>query len=164
MKFSNRMDFTTEVHNKIAIPKIYTPLGITNIISEVGTKADLRDGIDYIGHFEGQAFTIQERFRQPQYKNYTDITFRYDSPDARGDTRREFFKIKAEAFLYGIANDTGDDFAWAYMFAVEPVLEAVVNGEIVYQYKSNGPNDTGFIAIEVSAIDSLGATIIRYKI
>ena len=158
------MDFTTEIHNKIAVPKIYTPLGITKVVSEVGTDADLKDGIDYTAYANSGSFTVQERFRQSSYKNFTDITFRYDKPSDRRDARREFFKIKANAFLYGIVNDAGDDFAWAYMFIVDPVLEAVINDKVEYVYRSNGAGDTGFIAIEVDAIDNLGATIQRYNI
>jgi hypothetical protein len=164
MGFNTSMAFTNKVHDDIAIPRIYEPFDLTNVVSEVGTIADMREGIDYTVYRPDGSFTVQERFRKPKYKNYRDITFRYDKPSARGDTRREFFNIKADAFLYGIINDAGDDFTWAYMFSVEPVVEAIKAGTMPHQYRSNGVGDTGFIAIDISAIDAIDANIIKYKL
>lgn len=166
MSFQSEMSFTNKVHKEIAMPKFYIPNGMPNVISEVGTQADLCDGIDYTVHHEdGDTSTVQERFRRSQYKSFSDITFRYDKPCDPYDTRREFFKIKAYAFLYGIINESEDDFEWAYMFMVEPVVNAVKNGTLPSVYRRNkGRTDSGFIAIEVSDIDALGATIIKYNL
>ena len=165
MNFQKSMDFTNWVHKKIAIPKFYIPNGMLNVVSEVGTLADLREGIDYTVHQQDGTFTVQERFRKSQYKHYRDITFRYDKPCDKRDTRREFFKIKADAFLYGIINDTEDDFEWAYMFNVEPVVDAIKNGSMPNEYRSNkGIKDTGFIAIQIDDIDEIGATILKYNL
>lgn len=166
MTFNKNMNFTNEVHNNIAMPKFYIPRGMTKVVSEVGTLQDLRDGIDYT-IYEGDDIlcTVQERFRKSEYKHYRDITFRYDKPSASGDQRREFFKIKADVFLYGIINDTNDDFEWAYMFWVSSVVEAIKNGSMPSEYHRNkGHGDTGFIAINISDIDKIGATIDKYNL
>lgn len=92
------------------------------------------------------------------------MTFRYDKPSARGNIQREFFKIKAETFLYGIINEDEDDFEWAILFEVEPVVEAIKDGKVLYQYKSNGYGDTGFITVNITALDALGATLIKYNL
>lgn len=166
MTFNDGMRFTNRIHDTVGMPKIYIPNNMPDVISEVGTMADLRDGIDYtIVMDENTSYSVQERFRRSKYKHYRDITFRYDKPEASGDTKREFFKIKADLFLYGIVNDAEDDFEWAYMFAVQPVVDAVNNGDIPTQYKMNiGPNDTGFIAIEIDDIDRIGATALKYNL
>ncbi len=165
MSFQDEMDFTTRIHNEIAMPKFYKPNNMPNVVSEVGTIADLQDGVDYTVHMVDGNITVQERFRRSEYKSFRDITFRYDKPCDPYDQRREFFKIKADAFLYGMVNDDGDDFEWAYMFSVEPVVEAVKAGKLQSVYRRNrGRTDSGFIAIEVSDIDALGATIIKYNL
>ena len=56
MSFQNEMDFTNEIHTKIAMPKFYIPNGMPNVVSEVGTKADLCDGIDYTVYQCGDAW------------------------------------------------------------------------------------------------------------
>jgi len=165
MSFEQEMSFTNKIHSEIAMPKFYVPNDMPNVVSEVGTLADLRDGVDYTVHHASGKITVQERFRRSKYKSYRDITFRYDKPCDPRDTRREFFKIKADAFLYGMVNDDGDDFEWAYMFSVEPVVAAVKEGILPTEYRRNrGPSDTGFIAIQVSDIDKLGATLIKYNL
>ena len=165
MSFQEEMNFTNKIHNEIAMPKFYIPNGMPNVVSEVGTMADLRDGVDYTVYDPSGIVTVQERFRRSKYKSYRDITFRYDKPCDPRDTRREFFKIKADAFLYGMVNDAGDDFEWAYMFSVEPVVEAVKAGTLSSVYRRNkGRTDSGFIAIQVSDIDTLGATLIKYNL
>lgn len=165
MNFQKSMEFTNMVHKTVAIPKIYEANGMGDVISEVGTMADLRDGIDYTIREKDGTFTVQERFRQSRYKFYRDITFRYDRPSDPYDTRREFFKIKADAFLYGIVNDECDDFEWAYMFEVEPVVEAIKNGTMPNTYLRNKDDaDTGFIAVNVVDIDKIGATILKYNL
>lgn len=165
MNFKSEMAFTNKIHAGIAMPKFYIPNHMPNVISEVGTEADLKDGIDYVVQYDEESqVTVQERFRRSQYKIYRDVTFRYDKPSARGDIRREFFKIKAETFLYGIINEAEDDFEWAVWFRVEPVIEAIKDGRVLYQFKSNGEGDTNFIAVNITALDALDATLIKYNL
>jgi len=165
VSFQDEMDFTNKIHKEVAMPKFYIPNGMFNVVSEVGTMIDLHDGIDYTVQQPGGYITVQERFRRSQYKSYRDITFRYDKPCDPYDTRREFFKIKADAFLYGIINDAADDFEWAYMFEVEPVVNAIKNGTMHSEYRRNkGRTDSGFIAIKVVDIDEIGATILKYNL
>lgn len=164
MTFKSSMDFTNRIHDSVAMPKIYIPNKMSNVISEVGTKADLHDGIDYTIIDGKDTYSVQERFRRSKYKHYRDITFRYDTPEKPGH-KREFFKIKADLFLYGIVNDAEDDFEWAIMFSVKPVVDAVNDGTIESTYKMNvGPNDSGFIAIDIEDLDRIDATILKYKL
>jgi hypothetical protein len=161
--FKQASDFTNHIHDTIAIHKIYTPLGFTEVKSEVGSLLDLRKGIDYVGKINNTEITIQERFRKNIYKDYRDITFRYDRPS--NNRKSEYFKIESDVFLYGIINDKEDDFEWAYMFEVEPVLQAIKNKTLKYKMRSNkGEKDTRFIAIDIFDIDAIGATILKYRL
>lgn len=160
--FTQASDFTNRVHDNVAIPKIYNPLGFTEVKSEVGSLLDLRKGIDYVGVFDNTEITIQERFRKEQYKDYRDITFRYDRPS--NNRKSEYFKIESDIFLYGITNAAEDDFEWAYMFEVGPVLDAIKNKKLRYSLRSNGGTDTRFIAIDIADIDAIGATILKYHL
>lgn len=160
--FNQASDFTNRIHDTVALQKIYTPLGFSNVKSEVGSLLDLRKGVDYIGTFNGTDITIQERFRKNQYKDYRDITFRYDRPSNK--RKSEYFKIEADVFLYGITNEEENDFSWAYMFEVDPVIRAIKNKTLNYKLRSNGGTDTRFIAIDIQDIDSIGATILKYRL
>ena len=159
------MTFTNRIHKDVAMPRFYIPHGMTNVVSEVGTDADLKDGIDYTVHHDASNLTtVQERFRRAKYKAYRDVTIRYDKPSAVGDIRREFFKIKAETFLYGITNEAEDDFEWAIWYRVEPVIAAIRESRVLYEIRSNGRGDTNFMVINITALDALDATILKYNL
>ena len=137
-KFKRQMEFTTKIHNNIAMPKIYEPEGMTDVRSEVGTLADMVDGVDYVVHNyadDSSLITVQERFRTFEHAKWGDVTIRYDKPDAYGDTTREFFKIQADVFLYGVSNEEEDDFIWACLFEINPLIESYKNGNIEGTYR-----------------------------
>lgn len=70
MNFKSEMEFTNKVHTGIAVPRFYTPNGMMDVRSEVGTDADLKDGIDYVVHdFGERPITVQERFRRANTKH-----------------------------------------------------------------------------------------------
>lgn len=148
---NDRLNYTQRIHDNIAIPKFYNRFNFTNIKSEVGTLEDFNDGIDYIAFLDGDEITIQERFRQCKYKNYGDITFRYDSKNSK--LKREFFKIKARYFLYGVVNHTETDFEWMAFVDVEKIINHILMNNLPYEIRENkGKNDSRFIAIKVSDI------------
>lgn len=155
----SELGYTEKIHNQIAIPRFYNPYGFVNVKSEVGSLADLRDGIDYTAVFEGTLYTIQERFRRHQYKGYGDITFRYDSKS--NNVMREYFKIKADYFLYGIANIAEDDFEWAVLVNVPKLIRAIEDGNIGYEIKENrGARDSRFMAILLADIEAYDKNLI----
>ena len=50
------------------------------------------------------------------------------------------------------------------MFRVALVIDAIKDGKVLYQYKSNGYGDTGFITVNITALDALDATLIKYNL
>lgn len=102
--------FSTYVHHNIAIPVIYEHLGwrVIPLKAERAKHLDINHGIDYVledGNFS--KITVQERFRDNFYANqYNDATLRFrreQNPDLQR-VQSEFYKIKADFLVYGIAN------------------------------------------------------------
>lgn len=154
------LGYTEKIHNQIAVPRFYNKRGFINVKSEVGTYADLQEGIDYTAVIGENHVTIQERFRRYQYRNFGDITFRYDSKV--GNSIREYFKIKADFFLYGIANKTEDDFEWAVLVCVPELIEAIESGKIKYDIKENrGFGDSRFMTILIDDIEAYDEGLIE---
>lgn len=101
--------FTDFIHRNLALPKIYTPLKWKQIRlnKNLASTIDINKGIDYIFRDQyGQKKTVQERFRDVTYQQYTDFTIRYRRDNNAHINRRasEFYKIKADYFTYGITN------------------------------------------------------------
>jgi hypothetical protein len=155
----SELGYTDRIHRTIAIPRFYDLNGFNDVQSMVGTSADLHDGIDYIATVNGDPVTIQERFRRYQYRNYGDITFRYDSKMNRAV--REYFKIKADYFLYGVVNQNEDDFEWAAFVVVPDVLDAIANNDVPYIIRENkGVRDSRFIAVQIDDIEQFNEKLI----
>jgi hypothetical protein len=159
-EINSGLSYTQRIHDTIAIPCFYNYYGFKSVHSEVGTHADLREGIDYRA-IDGNdnLWTIQERFRKYEYRHYGDITFRYDSKS--NNAVREYFKIKAKYFLYGVVNYDETNFEWAAVIVVPDVIEAIENNKIPYTIKSNkGKDDSRFIAVSINDIEQCDSRMV----
>jgi hypothetical protein len=113
MLYKHDRKFTDFVHQHLAIPLIYTPLGWQPypIDSLEAKYLDIKEGIDYTFlHATGKKIQVQERFRDGTYAMYNDCTLRYRR-DAHANMNchaSEFFKIKADFLVYGITNGAKD--------------------------------------------------------
>ncbi|WP_299116098.1 hypothetical protein [uncultured Winogradskyella sp.] len=109
-KYNNDRSFTDYVHDELAIPKIYNPLGwdVLDIDDDELEAKDINEGIDYvlINSDTGEIFNVQERFRDNYYKSYNDATLRYRREFNTNPERikSEFYKIKADYLVYGITD------------------------------------------------------------
>lgn len=109
MSYTKDRQFTDIIH-KIAVNQIYSALRWqeVSIIKEVSEWIDINCGIDYFfKDIRGKILTVQERFRDQTYsKNYNDFTLRYrrDLSTFEDRVKSEFYKIKADFFLYGVIN------------------------------------------------------------
>ncbi|WP_115461897.1 hypothetical protein [Winogradskyella aurantiaca] len=112
-RFKSDKAFTDYVHTHIAGSKIYEPMGWkqVNFNDSYGLHIDKSDGIDYVFLKEDQLITVQERFREARYKTYTDFTIRYRRDHHKEETHHqsEFYKLKAQYFVYGIVNGQKND-------------------------------------------------------
>lgn len=100
--------FTNTIHNNVAIPKVYNIIGWEQVVldEKIAEKIDMQDGIDYIFKKDGVLKTVQERFRESKYRQYSDFTIRYRRDSNIHENRREseYYKMKASYFTYGITN------------------------------------------------------------
>lgn len=101
--------YTNHIHKNIAIPAIYNQIHWSKVELDktVAEKIDMHQGIDYVfKDKDGNIKTVQERFRESKYRNYSDFTIRYRR-DGNFHTSRiesEYYKMKADYFTYGITN------------------------------------------------------------
>lgn len=106
--------FTDHIHTHLAVPIIYKSLNWkeTKIDAALAYELDITKGIDYVFQdASGKIITVQERFREAKYRQYTDFTIRYRR-DQNADASKhqsEYYKMKADYFVYGIANGTKND-------------------------------------------------------
>ena len=137
-KYAEDRKFTDLIHRKVAVPKIYDPLGWKEVVrkSDEANRADLSDGIDYVFNANGGIVTVQERFRDKKYQSYSDFTIRYRR-DGNIHTERhksEYYKIKADYFTYGITNCIKEEFANCTDF----IKYAIVDMRKVYSKIESG--------------------------
>jgi len=107
--YINDREFTNFVHRYVATPLIYDEIGWTEYQTDpIELKhKDINLGIDYeMLDDSNNIIRIQERFRESSYNNYNDITIRYQRVHNPDPSRKqsEYFKIKADYFVYGITN------------------------------------------------------------
>ncbi|WP_296316740.1 hypothetical protein [Winogradskyella sp. UBA3174] len=104
--YKNDRAFTNYVHNNLALPLIYKKIEWKEVKlkTDYAQFIDMTDGIDYIFRKDDAIMTIQERFREEKYQNYSDFTIRYRRDENKIENRREseYYKMKAHYFTYGI--------------------------------------------------------------
>lgn len=105
-KYSKDRAFTNYVHKNLAIPLIYKPLNWTKVVlrKDYAQYIDMMEGIDYVFRNGEFIMSVQERFREKQYENFSDFTIRYrrDSNKVKDRHESEYYKMKAHYFTYGI--------------------------------------------------------------
>lgn len=107
--YSQDRSFTDYVHQNLALPKIYDLINWrkVNLEQAYAEEIDMQQGIDYIfKDSKGHLKTVQERFRESKYRQYSDFTIRYRRDRNSHSSRREseYYKMKADYFTYGITN------------------------------------------------------------
>ena len=134
--------FTNYVHDHIAIPKVYDIIGWSqyNIDPDDLEYLDVQKGIDYLFKSkDGSIKTIQERFREKMYANYSDFTIRYRRDENKHNERvkSEYYKMAADYFTYGITNgmksnfDSATDFIKVAIIDLRKVYQKIDEGLIV---------------------------------
>ncbi|WP_400079118.1 hypothetical protein [Winogradskyella sp. R77965] len=105
-KYQNDRAFTDYVHKNLALPLIYKSLQWTEVQlrKDYAKYIDMMNGIDYVFRKGDNIMSVQERFREEQYKDYSDFTIRYRRDENKVEERHksEYYKMKAHYFTYGI--------------------------------------------------------------
>lgn len=137
-KYSKDRSFSEFVHDQIALKLIYEPLKWkpVSFASDYGLHIDRSDGIDYVFLKDRQLITVQERFRDQSYRHFSDFTIRYrrDKNKNLQHQESEFYKLKAQYFIYGIVNGSKLDRASCTQF----LKYAVVDLPIFYDKVRSG--------------------------
>lgn len=144
--------FTNKVHQNLAVPIIYNHMNWVvqdNMNSRLSKAIDMGNAVDYIAidmNGAPKIVTIQERFREEKYENYSDFTVRYQRPENSHEDRRlsEYFKLDADYFIYGIINTSKTNVDNATRFKKYAVLdlrilkEKIDDGAIIIDGKMSG--------------------------
>ena len=179
--YSSDRAFTDMVHNTLALPKIYAPLNWQPYVlsAKKATEIDMFKGIDYV--FTNDGFiTVQERFREKKYQQYTDFTIRYrrDQNPLAERHQSEYYKMKAAYFVYGITNCLKDDITPCTDFIKYAVIDLkklyeklddgsiliqdngkhlcqIIDGKMLCPVKYNTDGSSSFFPIEISFLVKL---------
>ncbi|MEO6069206.1 MAG: hypothetical protein ABIN57_05755 [Chitinophagaceae bacterium] len=109
-------EFTDHVHLHHALPKIYSKIGwqLIDVAKDQALHQDLNEGIDYtFKNADGKIITVQERFREKKYAQFSDATLRFRRANHPNENRieSEFYKIKADYLVYGVMDGDKNNIA-----------------------------------------------------
>lgn len=139
--YATDRSFSNYVHLNMALPIIYKSINWTEVFIDKASAEhlDINHGIDYLFQQNGILKTVQERFRESKYQNYSDFTIRYRRDENQNSDRveSEYFKMKADFFVYGITNCLKEkitecnDFKKYAVVNIKTVYDKIDLGEIV---------------------------------
>ena len=125
--YKNDRAFTDFVHKELAVPLIYKTLGWheVQLRKDYATYIDMLDGIDYVFRKGNHIMSVQERFRDKKYKNFTDFTIRYRRDENKFQERQEseYYKMKAHYFTYGILDSSKNDIDKSSLFLKYAIVD-----------------------------------------
>lgn len=166
-------DFSNKAHieaRQLIYPQLFGAhperLAFENVsfgASDRETVLDGEMGVDRIVRVTVQqlnaplVFTVQERFRRPEFAAYRDLTI--TEWNHASNLPSELYKINAGLFLYGYYDEGERRFLDAIAIGVTDILLAITRGSIHYQRKPNKKQQT-FLAFKFSDMDAAG--VVRY--
>ena len=137
-KYKSDRAFTDYVHKNLALSLIYRPLNWTEVQlrKDYAKYIDMMDGIDYVFRNDDSIMSVQERFREKQYKNFSDFTIRYrrDKNKIKDRHESEYYKMKAHYFTYGIIDSSKEEVKSALRF----IKYAIIDLKKVYDKLDSG--------------------------
>ena len=169
-------DFSGLAH-RAALREIYPPLfacAPSALICEEGTLLahgergrvlDGEMGIDRIvavtvPDFEAPLrFTVQERFRRPEYATYQDLTI--TAWNHRSGQPSELYKLTADLFVYGYFDAKDDCFLDYIIVPVGPMKRALARGELRFKWGQN-PKGQSFLVLTFAALAAADLILDRH--
>jgi hypothetical protein len=132
-KYQKDRAFSDFIHKHLAVPLIYKSLQWTEVKlrKDYAEYIDMMDGIDYVFRNGDHIMSVQERFREAQYKGFSDFTIRYrrDKNNIEERQESEYYKMKAHYFTYGIIDRSKLDHKKAKGF----IKYAIIDLKKVYE-------------------------------
>lgn len=172
-------DFSNKAHllaRKVLYPKIFkVPLKnllFEDTLLEHGKRGEVLDGemaIDRIVKVtafsenlrQPLTFTVQERFRKPQFTKWQDITF--TEWNHQSNLPSELYKLTANIFLYGYFDDGSSGkspyFTDAIAIDVPITLMGICANELNYEFELNPRSNQSFITIKFSDLWRYGVVL-----
>ncbi len=105
-------------------------------------------------------FTIQERFRSPQYLKWQDITI--TEWNNNSNLPSELYKINSGYFVYGYFDVTRNIFLDAICISVPDLLHSIVTNSLVYSRRIN-PKNQNFIGLKFQDLHNVGLVTWRLR-
>lgn len=159
----DRQLFSTAAHNA-ALDSIYPRLfpgcdySVESVVHQDG-DGDLRNqaldchlGVDYVAHLNSAVpslrlptiITIQERFREPKYAHYQDLTITEWNP--RTNQPGEIHKLAAQLFVYGYYSQQENQFSDAICINTAKLLVALNKRQIVARRNQGTNSEQPFLS------------------
>jgi hypothetical protein len=107
-------------------------------------------------------FTVQERFRRPEFHGYQDLTI--TEWNHNSNLPSELYKIRANIFIYGYGNHPLDPSGFIEAIAINTtqLLVKISRREIPYTLKQNKKNQT-FLAFSFDSLEKSGVVLWHKK-
>lgn len=102
--------------------------------------------------------SVQERFREPRWMKYGDITVTEWNLDTNEPS--EVHKLGAQMFVYGFYDKQSDHICLAVAIDVGYLQWALGHGEIVYGRRNRG--DQSFLGFGFRDLERIGAVLYRH--
>ena len=102
-------------------------------------------------------FTVQERFRRPEFAKYQDMTV--TEWNHASNSPSELYKINAGLFVYGYFDERSGRFLDAIVIGVTEMLLALAQGRLRYERRRNKKQQS-FLALRFEDMEKAG--IVRY--
>lgn len=163
-------DFTERAH-RAAREQVYPHLFASNTDirfesvdrgeSDVHNALDKQLGVDLRLHVDvpslGQSVPmhIQERFREPQYREFQDVTItKFNNASGK---ESEISKIAAQWLIYGYFEDTLREVQEAVCVNVPILLRRIAAGRVEYGDDKSNDKQQDFINVSFGELDRVGA-------
>ena len=126
-KYHTDRAFSNYIHQHLAMDLIYRPLGWVQVElrADYAQYIDMMDGIDYVFRKKDEIKSVQERFRDKSYSNFSDFTIRYRRDENTNTERKEseYYKMKAHYFTYGIIDSSKENFKCSKAFLKFAIID-----------------------------------------
>jgi hypothetical protein len=113
----------------------------------------------------GSILTFQEKTRKYKFKNYNDFTFEYYN-DPKTKDEGEWFKLAAQLYFYGYANEKEDGYYKYYFLNVTKLRTGLMRKFTILELENNflkqnkPPAKANFFAIPFQVLSELDGVII----
>lgn len=94
-------------------------------------------------------FTFQEKIRDPQYREYQDVTVEYHQNQYTKE-HGDFFHLCVDYYIYCYINEKRDNLAEVYILKWRDCKEALLQGRLKHTFRRNKYDKSDFICLKIS--------------